>query len=298
VLIKREPSVQIYLLETFKFYVIITIILFIGDIKMQIGFFDSGIGGITVLYEAIKMLPNEDYIYYADTQNVPYGTKPKDEVKKYIFNAIDFIIKQGVKAIVVACNTATSVAIEELRVKYKIPLIGMEPAVKPAVEKNINKRILVTATALTLKEEKLQNLIAKLHCKYIIDLLPLSELVQFAERFEFDKQIILPYLQEQLSGYNLNDYDAIVLGCTHFLFYKDMFRKLLPSHINIIDGNIGTVKNLSRILKEKSSVNEGNGNIVYYNSGIKVEDESELDKYRLLFKRLDKISSINYFTQK
>jgi glutamate racemase len=168
----------------------------------------------------------------------------------------------------------------------------MEPAVKPAVEKNSNKRILITATALTLKEEKLQNLITKLHCNYIIDLLPLSELVQFAEKLEFDEQIILSYLQDQLSKYNLNDYNAIVLGCTHFLFYKDMFKKLLPAHINIIDGNIGTVKNLSRILSEMNSINEGSGNIVYYNSGIKIEDKINLDKYRQLFKRLDVINGI------
>ena len=90
---------------------------------MQIGFFDSGIGGITVLYDTLKILPNEDYIYYADTLNVPYGQKTKEEVKKYIFNAIEFIIDQGVKAIVIACNTATSVAIEELRAKYNIPII-------------------------------------------------------------------------------------------------------------------------------------------------------------------------------
>ena len=127
---------------------------------MKIGFFDSGIGGITVLNEAIKQLPNEDYIYFADTDNTPYGVKPKDEVKKYILAAIDFIYAKGVDAIVIACNTATSIAIEDLREKYNIPILGMEPAVKPAIEKNhsTNKRVLVTATPLTLKEEKLKNL--------------------------------------------------------------------------------------------------------------------------------------------
>lgn len=260
---------------------------------MRIGFFDSGIGGITVLYEALKMLPDEDYLYFADTLNVPYGTKPKDEVKKYIFNAVEFIISQGVKAIVIACNTATSVAIEELRIKYSIPLIGMEPAVKPAVDNKINKRILVTATALTLKEEKLHNLITKLNSNNIIDLLPLPGLVQFAEKFEFNKQIILPYLREQLSGYDLNEYEAIVLGCTHFLFYEDMFRDLLPPHINIFDGNVGTVKNLKKVLTDANSLNEGTGNIIYYNSGTKIEDEKELGKYRQLFERLNIINRNN-----
>lgn len=259
---------------------------------MQIGFFDSGIGGITVLHDAVKMLPNEDYIYYGDTLNIPYGPKSKEEVKKLVFSAIDFIVRQEVKAIVIACNTATSAVIEDLRSKYSIPIIGMEPAVKPAVEKNksINKRVLVTATAFTLKEEKLQNLITKLDNEHIVDLLPLPGLVQFSERFEFNEQIVLPYLQEQLLKYDLNNYEAIVLGCTHFSFYKDMFRKLLPSHVNILDGNIGTVKNLKRILEEMNSLNEGSGNIIFYNSGFKVEDKDELDKYNKLFQRLDTIN--------
>jgi glutamate racemase len=265
--------------------------IFIGGIEMQIGFFDSGVGGITVLHEALKMLPNEDYIYYADTLNVPYGAKPKGEVKKHIFNAVEFIIQQQVKAIVIACNTATSVSIEDLRAKYNIPIIGMEPAVKPAVEKNINKRVLVTATALTLKEEKLQNLITKLDNEHIVDLLPLPGLVQFSESFEFSEKIVLPYLQEQLLKYDLRKYETVVLGCTHFSFYKDMFRKLLPPHTNIIDGNTGTVKNLKRILEKMKSLNEGSGNIIFYNSGFRVEDKEKLDKYNDLFKRLDDINA-------
>ncbi|WP_055669707.1 glutamate racemase [Desnuesiella massiliensis] len=259
---------------------------------MQIGFFDSGIGGITVLHDTLKMLPNEDYIYYADTLNVPYGPKPKDKVKNYIFNAVEFIIQQGVEAIVIACNTATSVAIEELRAKYSIPIIGMEPAVKPAIEKNkdINRRVLVTATALTVKEEKLQNLIAKLDNEHVVDLLPLPGLVQFSEKLEFNEEIVLTYLKEQLFKYDLNNYETLVLGCTHFSYYKDMFRKLLPSHVNIIDGNIGTAKNLERILKEMNLLNKGNGSITFFNSGFKVEDKNELDKYNILLKGLDAIN--------
>ncbi|GFZ30216.1 glutamate racemase 2 [Clostridium zeae] len=258
---------------------------------MKIGFFDSGIGGITVLHDTLKVLPNEDYIYYADTLNVPYGPKPKEEVKKYIFNAVEFIIEQGVKAIVIACNTATSVAIADLRAKYSVPIIGMEPAVKPAVEKNknANKRVLVTATALTLKEEKLQNLITKLDDEHIVDLLPLPGLVQYSEKFEFEEEVVLPYLKEQLLNYDLNNYETIVLGCTHFSYYKDMFRKLLPSQINIIDGNAGTARNLKRILGEMNSLGEGSGKITFYNSGIESKDKNEIEKYSRLFERLDDI---------
>ena len=259
---------------------------------MKVGFFDSGIGGITVLYDTLRIIPDEDYIYYADTLNVPYGPKSKEEVKKYILDAVEFIYQQGVKAIVIACNTATSVAIEELRAKYSIPIIGMEPAVKPAVENNqdLHKRVLVTATALTLKEEKLHNLIAKLDNEHIVDLLPLPGLVGFSEKLEFDEETVLPYLEEQLFQYDLNNYETIVLGCTHFSYFKDMFQKLIPSHIQVIDGNIGTANNLKRILEERNCLNEGSGDIVYYNSGFKVEDTTELDKYNLLFQRLSTIN--------
>jgi glutamate racemase len=129
---------------------------------MSIGVFDSGIGGLTVLKEAIKLMPHENYFYYADTKHVPYGTKPKDEVAGYIFDAVDFFARQGVEALVVACNTATSIAINDLRVKYSFPIIGMEPAVKPAVEKVDHRRVLVLATPITVKEKKLHDLVERL----------------------------------------------------------------------------------------------------------------------------------------
>ncbi|WP_258296919.1 glutamate racemase [Paenibacillus peoriae] len=262
---------------------------------MKIGFFDSGIGGITVLHDTLKVLPNEDYMYYADTLNVPYVNKTKDDIKKYVLDAIEFISQQKVKAIVIACNTATSAAIEEIRAKSSIPIIGMEPAVKPAVKtkKNIDKRILVTATALTLREERLQNLITKLDNEHVVDLLPLPKLVQFAESFEFNEQIVLPYLQEQLSIYDLSKYETIVLGCTHFSYYKNIFRTLFSSDVNIIDGNNGTAKNLKKVLEEMNSLNEGNGNISFYCSGVKVEDKAKLKDFNNLFKRLDAINEYN-----
>jgi len=259
---------------------------------MRIGFFDSGIGGLTVLHETIRILPHEDYIYYADELNVPYGSKPKEEVKKYVFAAVDFIYKQGVKAIVIACNTATSVAINELRAKYSIPILGMEPAVKPAVEINREgkKRVLVTGTPLTLKEEKLHNLIAKLDNEHVVDLLPLPGLVEFAERCEFNEEVVLPYLQEQLNKYDPGNYEAIVLGCTHFSYYKDLFRKIFATPVSILDGNLGTAKNLRRILEGMNLTNEGSGRITFYNSGTLVEEKTELARYQRLFARLDALN--------
>ncbi|GAB4493048.1 MAG: glutamate racemase [Saprospiraceae bacterium] len=230
--------------------------------KQPIGFFDSGIGGLTVLHEALKLLPNERYIYFSDGDHAPYGLRPKEEVRDLTLDAVAFLAKQGIKALVVACNTATSVAIEDVRRLYEFPVIGMEPAVKPAVMSGNRKRVLVFATELTLKEEKFKNLVARVDTEQVVDYLPLQELVMFAERFDFDEDKIIPYLNAKLNGLDLSRYGAVVLGCTHFLFFKKYMEQVLPPEIQIIDGNLGTVRNLKNKLAEY--LNDGPGGVTYF----------------------------------
>lgn len=217
---------------------------------MQIGFFDSGIGGLTVLAEAIQRLPDKDFLYMADTLHVPYGTKPKEDVKQYIFESVGKMMEQGIDALVVACNTATSIAIADLRERYSLPIVGMEPAVKPAVEMNLatGKRVLVFATPLTLQLPKYYALVSRVDEKGIVDSLPLPELVHYCEALQFDRDVMADYFLRKLSGYDLNEYGIIVLGCTHYPFYKDILRSILPAHIEIVDGNVGTVKRLSALV--------------------------------------------------
>lgn len=257
---------------------------------MSIGFYDSGNGGISVLNEALKLMPDEDYIYYADCDNVPYGTKPREQVKRFAMNAGDFMNQHNVKALVVACNTATSIAIDDMRKKFSFPVIGMEPAVKPAVEHTHgNKRVLVTATPLTIKQNKLRNLIERLDGEDIIDLVPLPRLVEFAEKLAFDEKEVLPYLEEELKGYNAEAYSTVVMGCTHFSFYKDMYQKLYPN-CDVIDGSLGTVKNLRRILAEAGNRGGGTGKIEFFNSGRRAENT---EKFKALFNRLADIEKHN-----
>jgi glutamate racemase len=257
---------------------------------MRIGFFDSGIGGITVLHEAMKTLRDADYIYYGDTKNVPYGTKTTDQVREYVMGAADFMIGRGLDALVIACNTATSVAIEDLRRTYRLPIIGMEPAVKPAVENHKDKLILVTATELALRLEKLKNLIASLDAEDIVRCLPLQELVRFAESMTFDEETVLPYLKRVLAPFDLSQFKTVVLGCTHFIYFKPILRKLLGPGIDIIDGNKGTVNMLVKKLKElPDTVEHGSGQITYYHSGVEVTDRQTLDQYKNLLARLDEI---------
>jgi glutamate racemase len=251
------------------------------DIPGPIGFFDSGIGGLTVLHEALKILPDAPYIYFADSDNAPYGTQSREAVRAHIFKAMRFLADRHVRAVVVACNTATSVAIEDLRAMYSFPIIGMEPAVKPAVTAARPKRVLVFATELTLKEEKLHRLVAHVDAEELVDYLPLQELVRYSERFEFDESIILPYLRRQLEGLDLEQYGAAVLGCTHFLFFTRTLRKVLPDHIRIIDGNVGTVNNLLR--KLDGDLPSGPASIEYYISG-KLTDPVYFKKYMDLLK--------------
>lgn len=258
---------------------------------MKIGFFDSGIGGLTVLHHALRLLPNEDYIYYADTLHVPYGEKSKSEVRKYVFEAVDFISQQGVKALVIACNAATSAAARELREKYGFPIIGIEPAVKPAIIKSQARgaRVLVLTTNLTLREDKFNNLVNKLDSDHIVDGLALPGLVKFAERFEFSEEVLLPYFREQLAPFQLEQYGTVVLGCTHFPFYKDLLQKIFPAEVDIIDGGIGTAENLKRTLERMGRINEGSGKIEYYQSGVRVKDEQTLNQYAKLLERLGKM---------
>ncbi|MBW7475384.1 glutamate racemase [Paenibacillus oenotherae] len=245
---------------------------------MAIGFFDSGIGGLTVMADSIRKLPTQDFVYIADRLNVPYGTKSKDEVKTYIIETTDLIIQEGIDALVIACNTATSIAVAELRERYSIPVIGMEPAVKPAVEMNreTGLRVLVFATPLTLKQPKYYALVSRVDDLNIVDSLPLPELVNYCESLQFDREIMSDYFREKLSAYDLSRYGMVVLGCTHYSFYRDILREVLPPHIGIIDGNMGTVRRLQAMLYRIGIADgDGSGQVKLMCSG---NDPAYLDK--------------------
>ncbi len=244
--------------------------------SLPIGFFDSGVGGLTVLHEALRRLPQERYVYFADSDHAPYGVRSKEEVRTLVLDAVAFMAGQGLKALVIACNTGTSAAIAEVRARYPFPVIGMEPAVKPAVTGNAHQRVLVFATELTLREDKFKNLVARVDTEGLVDYLPLQELVRYAERFEFDEAVIRPYLENQLAGIPLADYGTAVLGCTHFLFFKPLLQKVLPG-IEIIDGNVGTVRNLQKQLGDRLNT-RGGGAVDYFISG-KAAEAAVFERY-------------------
>ncbi|RCX21441.1 glutamate racemase [Fontibacillus phaseoli] len=260
---------------------------------MRIAIFDSGLGGLTVLSAALKELPKEDFLFYADTLHVPYGTKPKEDVKKYIRHSIETIMREDIKAIVIACNTATSLAVAELRSSYDIPIIGMEPAVKPAVEMNreTGKRVLVFATPLTLNQSKYRDLVTSVDNMNIVDSMPLPELVQYCESLNFDPETLSHYFAEKLDSFQLDEYGTVVLGCTHYPFYKNKLAELLPKHIQIVDGRAGTINRLTQVLRDNHLFNDhGQNDIKFLCSSNSDEYLQKMERALTLFRKEDDFS--------
>ena len=237
--------------------------------NLPIGFLDSGVGGLSVMREAIKIMPNENYIYFGDSKNAPYGVKPTKEIRDLTFNVVDFLIEKGIKGLVVACNTATSAAVSELRRVYPdIPLVGIEPAIKPAVELNRSGKILIMATPMTIKQEKFNLLLNKYKEKAEIVPIPCAGLMEFIEDGILSGEELEEYLEEKLSIYDKSEISSIVLGCTHYPFVKDVIAKIVGSNVIIMDGGEGTAREIKRRLREKNLLTDRikKGNVDIYNS--------------------------------
>lgn len=243
-----------------------------GDMKMMyrpIGVFDSGVGGISVLRELVALMPNENYMFYGDSANAPYGTKPLEEVQRLTCAAAEYLTDRGVKALVVACNTATSAAITILREQYRdIPVIGIEPALKPAVLASVHPRVLVMATPMTLREEKFHRLLEEHRTEAEIISLPCPGLVEFVERGELQGEALERFLMDLLDEYRKHPVDSVVLGCTHYPFVRDTIRKALGGKVQIFDGGAGTARETKRRLVECSLCNPqgGQGQVLIENS--------------------------------
>lgn len=218
--------------------------------RRPIGVFDSGVGGISVLKELLRYLPNERFLYYADTANAPYGVKTKAQVAELSCRIASFLIEdQRTKALLVACNTATSAAIKLLREKFSVPIIGMEPALKPAVAKANGKPVLVMATPMTLREEKFQSLLSKYGQGNKIISLPCPGLVELIECGETEGARIKSYLEKLFASIETSHIGAVVLGCTHYIFVRDEIACFFPPDTLMIDGNEGTAKQVKRVLE-------------------------------------------------
>ncbi|EIK86023.1 glutamate racemase [Gardnerella pickettii] len=236
-----------------------------------IGVFDSGLGGISVVRQLSAAMPNERIVYFGDSANAPYGIKTPQEVRDLSFKIVEHFASLNVKAVVIACNTATSAAVKDLRAHYNMPIIGMEPALKLACDLGGGKPqcVIVAATPLTLRERKFAELMNRFTQNHKIFSKPCPDLVEIVENGDLgNKNIVMSALHKYFDSYDLTNIDSVVLGCTHFVFYKSYFREFLPDCVNIVDGNDGTIHHLKSVLESKDLLapSENSGSVVLTNS--------------------------------
>ena len=232
---------------------------------LPIAVFDSGVGGISVLRELVKLMPEENYLYFGDSANAPYGTRTTGEVKLLTMNAAGMLYERGIKALVVACNTATAAAIEDLREEYpNLVVVGIEPALKMATDRFPRGHVGIMATQVTLREEKLEHLVGRFPDAKV-ERIPAPGLVELVEQGKAESPETEALLHQILDPY-VGQLDAIVLGCTHYPFVKDAVRKVLGEAVVIVDGGAGTARQTRRLLEEKGWLREGKGSLKMENS--------------------------------
>lgn len=236
-----------------------------------IGLFDSGIGGTSIWKEIHNLLPNENTIYLADSKNAPYGQKSKEEIIALSIKNTEFLLNKNAKMIVVACNTATTNAIKELREKFDVPFIGIEPAIKPAANNSKTQTIGILATKGTLNSELFNKNVERFQETTIIEQVGfnLVKLIENGEMYSEEMTLLLnQYLQPMIDA----NIDYLVLGCSHYPFLIPQIKKILPENVKIIDSGEAVAKQTQKILKEKIGFNTGSKktNLFYTNSNPKV----------------------------
>lgn len=220
--------------------------------RQPIGVFDSGAGGLSVLKELARLMPQEDFIYYGDSLNAPYGVKPLEQVQALTFACAEHLLERNVKEIVIACNTATSAACRIMRGMYPdLPLVGVEPAVKPAAVNHPGQKVAVMATPLTLREEKFKRLVQRYEDQAKIIPLPCPDLVEYVEKGILEGPGLEGYLRDVLDPCLKDGVKAVVLGCTHFPLVKAAIGKVVGEEVRIYDGGAGTARQARRLLAEK-----------------------------------------------
>ena len=251
--------------------------------KDYIGVMDSGVGGISVLKEIHKLLPRENIVYFGDSAYAPYGEKTRAEVLDRTKTVMKGLLSQGVKAVVIACNTATSAAAAELREEYPdLPIIGVEPAIKPAALSHQGERVLVMATPMTIQLEKYQSLSKRFEQDTEVISLACHGLAKTIEKGEPDGPEVKSLLNQLLHPYR-DRVDAVVLGCTHYPFVREQIREILGD-VEFYDGGYGTAMEVERELDEKGLLNTGNepGEVVFLSSE---DTPEELALYQSFFTR-------------
>ena len=251
--------------------------------ELPIAVFDSGLGGISVLKRICAALPEEKFIYFGDSANAPYGTKDSEWIKSRCDEIASDFVSRGVKALVVACNTATSAAASFLREKYSaLPVIGLEPALKPAAEDGSAGAVVVMATPVTLSGEKFAALLDRFSGRREIIIMPAPRLVEFVESGVYGGEAVEEYLRDLAAPYEGKKITSVVLGCTHFPFLKDSIASVFGD-ASFYDGAFGTARETARRLTEADLLSkDGDGYVMMENS---IEGDEMIDRSWELFDR-------------
>lgn len=233
--------------------------------EAYIAVFDSGVGGISVLRELVRQMPGENYLYYGDSANAPYGKRTTEEVRQLTLDAAGMLISRGIKALVIACNTATAAAITDLRTAYpELIVIGIEPALKIAADRFPGGKVGVMATPVTLREDKFSAQLERFP-GMDVKLIPVPDLVELVEQGHTDDDAVEALLRPVLQPY-AGQLDAVVLGCTHYPFAAATVSRILGENTAVLDGGPGTARETHRRLSEAGLLLEGSGSIQFENS--------------------------------
>ena len=233
-----------------------------------IGLFDSGVGGLSIMQEVRKLLPEEDLIYFADSAYCPYGVKPPEVIKARCFNICNFLIEQGVKLIVVASNTTSVTGLDIIREHYSIPIVGVEPAIKPAAEKSRNGKIGILATGVTLKGERFSSLIERYGNGVEVFTQPCPGLVELVEEGKLNNPETEALLHHYLDPILAHGSDTIVLGCTHYPFLRPIVQAITGREITVIDTGEAVARQVGRVINSLNQIHTGKkGKEIFYTSG-------------------------------
>lgn len=253
--------------------------------NQPIGLFDSGIGGTSIWSAIHDLMPNEDTVYLADSINAPYGKKSKEEIIALSKKNTEFLLDMNAKIIVVACNTATTNAIKELRALYRVPFIGIEPAIKPAALNSKTQTIGILATKGTLSSELFNKAVEIYQDTKIVEQVGYG-LVELIENGEINSpemnKLLHSYLQPMIEA----NIDYLVLGCSHYPYLIPQIQKIIPQNIQIIDSGEAVARQTYKILNEKVGIHsEGNGKATFFtNTNPKVLSDILKNKYNVIQK--------------
>lgn len=214
-----------------------------------IGFIDSGVGGLTVVKEALKQLPNENILYVGDTARCPYGPRPAEQVIQFTWEMTNYLVDQGVKMLVIACNTATSVALDEIKAALPIPVIGVIlPGTRAALKATKNKRVGVIATLGTVKSGAYESALKEKVPELTVNSLPCPKFVSVVESNEYHSSVAKKIVAETLAPLLTKNLDTLILGCTHYPLLRPIIQNVMGESVTLIDSGAETVGEVSMLL--------------------------------------------------